>query len=73
MALVGNILWIILCGIELGLVWLLVGCLLRCMIVGIPFDIACFRIARVCFAPLGKKINGLVPVGELNKKKELTP
>jgi uncharacterized membrane protein YccF (DUF307 family) len=32
------------------------GILFCCTIIGIPFGIACFRIAKVSFAPLGKKV-----------------
>ena len=32
------------------------GMLYCCTIIGIPFGIGCFRIAKVSFAPLGKKV-----------------
>lgn len=56
MALIGNILWFLLGGLWLGLEWILSGVLFCCTIIGIPFGIACFRIAKVSFAPLGKKV-----------------
>ena len=59
MALIGNILWFLLGGVWLGLEWVLAGVLFCCTIIGIPFGIGCFRIAKVSFAPLGKKVVSL--------------
>ena len=56
MKLIGNIIWFIFGGLILGLLWTVLGILLCITIIGIPFGIACFRIAKVSFAPLGKKI-----------------
>lgn len=56
MALIGNILWLLLCGLELGLSWIVVGLVCCCTIVGIPFGIASFRIAEFAFFPFGKDI-----------------
>jgi uncharacterized membrane protein YccF (DUF307 family) len=36
----------------MGLGWLLAGCILCLTIVGIPFGMACFRIASFAFFPL---------------------
>ncbi len=56
MALVLNILWFILGGgFVAGLLWVLTGIILILTIVGIPFGFAHFRLAGVCFAPLGKR------------------
>lgn len=49
-----NFLWIILAGIWLALSHLIAGISLCLTIIGIPFGIAHFRLAGVCFAPLGK-------------------
>lgn len=43
-------------GIWLWIGSVLSGLLMCCTIIGIPFGIACFRIAKVSFAPLGKKV-----------------
>jgi uncharacterized membrane protein YccF (DUF307 family) len=50
-----NFLWIILAGIWLAISHILAGATLCLTIIGIPFGFAHFRLAGVCFAPLGKK------------------
>jgi len=50
-----NFLWIILAGIWLAISHIMVGAGLCLTIIGIPFGFAHFRLALVCFAPLGKK------------------
>lgn len=50
-----NILWIVLAGIWLAISHILVGISLCLTIIGIPFGFAHFRLAGVCFAPLGKR------------------
>ncbi len=50
-----NFLWIILAGIWLALSHITAGVTLCLTIMGIPFGFAHFRLAGVCFAPLGKK------------------
>ena len=49
-----NFLWIILAGIWLAVSHILAGISLCVTIIGIPFGFAHFRLAGVCFAPLGK-------------------
>ena len=56
MALLGNILWFLLGGLWLGLEWLLYGIAFCCTIIGIPYGIACFRIAGFAFFPFGRTI-----------------
>jgi len=50
-----NFLWVILAGVWLAISHVLagIGCCLT--IIGIPFGAAHFKLAGVCFAPLGKK------------------
>ncbi|MCD4720314.1 MAG: hypothetical protein K8S13_10730 [Desulfobacula sp.] len=56
MAFILNILWFIFGGGLLAwILWILLGCLLYITVIGIPFGFAHFRLASVCFAPLGKK------------------
>jgi len=50
-----NFLWIILAGIWLTVSHIIAGISLCLTIIGIPFGFAHLRLARVCFAPLGKK------------------
>ncbi len=64
MALLLNILWFIFGGGLLAwILWVLLGCLLYITIIGIPSGFAHFRLASVCFAPLGKN-----PIPKINCK-----
>ena len=56
MSLIGNIIWFILGGLEMGLAWVVAGLLFCCTIVGIPYGVASFRIAGFAFFPFGKDI-----------------
>ena len=53
---ISNILWLLLGGIWLALMWCFVGVLLCITIIGIPFGIQCFKAARLAFFPYGKKV-----------------
>jgi len=50
-----NVLWVVLAGIWLAISHVLAGISLCVTIIGIPFGFAHFRLAGVCFAPLGKR------------------
>ena len=50
-----NFLWIILAGIWLTIAHILAGLACLTSIVGIPFGLAHFKLAAICFAPLGKR------------------
>jgi uncharacterized membrane protein YccF (DUF307 family) len=50
-----NVLWIVIAGIWLALSHVIAGISLCLTIIGIPFGFAHFRLAGVCFAPLGKR------------------
>ena len=50
-----NVLWIVLAGIWLAINHILLGASLCLTIIGIPFGFAHFKLAAVCFAPLGKR------------------
>jgi len=56
MSTVANILWFIFGGFLLGLTWCLFGILACCTIIGIPYGVACFRVASFAFFPFGKDI-----------------
>lgn len=56
MKLIANIIWIILGGIWLALVWAILGILLCITIIGIPLGLQCFKAAVLSFAPFGKKV-----------------
>jgi uncharacterized membrane protein YccF (DUF307 family) len=53
--LLANILWVLLAGLWLAISHTLAGVAYCVSIVGIPFGFAHFRLALVCFAPLGKR------------------
>jgi uncharacterized membrane protein YccF (DUF307 family) len=53
--LLANILWVLLAGFWLALAHIVAGIGYCVSIVGIPFGFAHFRLALVCFAPLGKR------------------
>ena len=59
-----NLIWFVFGGLILGLVWVLLGLALCVTIIGIPFGIACFRIADFAFFPFGKDIVPAEIVGE---------
>jgi uncharacterized membrane protein YccF (DUF307 family) len=50
-----NFLWIILAGLWLAVAHVLAGIACFLSIIGIPFGLAHFKLAAVCFAPLGKQ------------------
>ena len=52
-----NVLWLLLGGLLLFLLWAVVGVLLCITIIGIPFGIQCFKLARLSLAPYGKKVD----------------
>lgn len=51
---VANVLWILLAGLWLALAHVLCGISYCLTIIFIPFGLAHFKLAAVCFAPLGK-------------------
>ncbi|RZT98107.1 YccF domain-containing protein [Rivibacter subsaxonicus] len=54
MSTLGNVLWLILGGLVMGLGWWLVGLLAFITIVGIPWGRACFVIGQFAFLPFGR-------------------
>ena len=56
MRILSNIIWIIFGGLWLALLWGFIGILLCITIVGIPFGLQCFKMAKLSFAPYGKKV-----------------
>ena len=53
---IGNILWLILTGLESALLWLVFGLLWCVTIIGIPFGIQCFKLAQIALAPFGAEV-----------------
>ena len=65
MAFAGNLLWFIFGGgLFACLSWLLLGLLLCCTIIGIPFGIAAFRIAGFAAFPFGRELIDARLLGE---------
>lgn len=55
-SLVGNVLWFILAGWWIALGHIITGVALCITIIGIPFGVANFKLARLAIMPLGKEI-----------------
>lgn len=53
---VANVFWMLLSGIPLALTALCNGLILCCTIVGIPFGLQCFKIAKLALFPFGASI-----------------
>jgi len=51
-----NVAWFLLSGLELALVNAILGCLLCITVVGIPFGMQFFKIAKLSLAPFGAEI-----------------
>ncbi len=56
MKFLGNVLWCLLGGFLLALLWTLAGLLLCVTIMGIPFGVQCFKIASLMLHPFGHEI-----------------
>ena len=55
-SLILNILWLIFGGIELAITYCVVGAMLCMTIIGLPFGLQCFKIARLAIMPFGANI-----------------
>lgn len=53
-----NILWIIITGIPLAIEAALIGVVFCITIIGIPFGIQCFKIAKLALMPFGASVVG---------------
>ena len=51
---IANVLWVVLAGFWLAVVHVLLGTVAFVTVIGIPFGMAHYRLAKVSFAPLGK-------------------
>ncbi len=63
MSLLLNVIWLILGGFIVVIAYLLGGILLCLTIIGIPFGIACFKLAGLALAPFGREIREKEPPG----------
>lgn len=51
-----NILWMIFSGIPLAIEAALIGCLFCVTIIGIPFGMQCFKLAKLALMPFGASV-----------------
>ena len=59
MRILGNIPWIILGGLAIAIGWALVGLILCISIIGIPFGLQSFKMAKLALRPFGAEIADL--------------
>lgn len=59
MRLLGNVLWLILGGLLLAASWAVIGVVLCVTIIGIPFGIQSFKMAKLALWPFGSQIRSL--------------
>ena len=53
---IGNILWLILGGLVAAMIYFLVGVVLFCTIIGIPFGIQLFKLGEYALWPFGREL-----------------
>ena len=56
MGCLGNTLWFLCGGLWMGLSWWLTGLLWCLTVVGIPFGMQCFKLARLALLPVGASV-----------------
>ena len=56
MGAIGNVIWIIVCGIELCVAHMAFGLALCVTIIGIPFGLQHFKMAKLALVPFGARI-----------------
>lgn len=59
MRVLGNIPWIILGGLAIAIGWAVVGLILCITIIGIPFGLQSFKMAKLALWPFGAEIVNL--------------
>jgi len=57
MSFIGNILWLLLGGLIMAILWFLAGVLVCITIIGIPFGIQCFKFAGFVLWPFGRQVD----------------
>ena len=56
MRLIGNILWVLLGGLVVALLWAVVGIVCCCTILAIPLGVQCFKFASLILWPFGRDV-----------------
>lgn len=57
-SLLANIIWIIFFGIEMAIADVILGILFCCTIIGVPFGLQCFKLAKLSLMPFGAEVVG---------------
>ena len=52
-----NFLWLLLVGVTLTMGFFVAGVALSCTIIGMPFGMQFFKLAKLCASPFGAKLN----------------
>lgn len=66
MSIIGNILWLLLGGLVVSMMYFLSGLLLCCTIIGIPFGVQLIKIAGVALLPFGRDVDMVTDAGCLS-------
>jgi len=53
---IANILWLLISGVPLAMIAAVNGLILCCTIIGIPFGLQCFKIAKLALMPFGATV-----------------
>jgi uncharacterized membrane protein YccF (DUF307 family) len=53
---IGNVLWLVLCGVWLSLGWLVWAAILAITIIGLPFARQCLKLANFSLWPFGRMV-----------------
>lgn len=56
MSLIGNLVWLVLGGVIMAILWAAAGLLLCITIIGIPFGLQCFKFADFVLWPFGRTV-----------------
>lgn len=56
MSLIGNILWLLLGGFVVSIMYFMAGLIMCCTIVGIPFGLQLWKLAGLSLCPFGNKV-----------------
>lgn len=66
MSFIGNILWLVLGGVLLFVMYFVAGLLLCCTIIGIPFGVQLMKVAFLAACPFGRDVDMLSDSGCLS-------
>lgn len=66
MSTIGNILWMLLGGIVVAILYFVAGLVICCTIIGIPFGVQLMKIAGVALLPFGRGVEIMADAGCLS-------